>query len=422
MPTACYNINIMDSKKVEKKAQKVYKRHQRIWTFLRHVGKPYFRLKYGYTSEPAPVIDGPCLILANHNCNLDPALVGFSFKKQMYFVASEHVYRRGFASKLLFWAFEPIAKMKGSTDTLAVMKAIRTMRNGKNVCIFPEGNRSFNGKTGPILEATGKLVKTSGATLVTYKIEGGYFTNPRWGKKIRKGKCHGKVVNVYSPEQLKQMDPEEITACVRRDLDENAYERQKENPIRYKGKNFAEGMECALCVCPKCRELGAIATLENKVFCKKCGLSTNFSEYYYFDDDFPFHTVEEWDLWQDEYFKTYIDQSTDNTVPLFADSDMTMKTLTADHQEEIVGTGVLSLYNDRIEFKPETQPDASADAGSNAPAVIVPIAEITDIALFLRDNLVFSNVAGTHYEVKGTTLKNVRKYVHVCKFIKEKNK
>ena len=50
------------------------------------------------------------------------------------------------------------------------------------------------------------------------------------------------------------------------------------------------------------------------------------------------------------YPRSYIDQSTDNTVPLFADSDMTMKTLTADHQEEIVGTGVLSLYNDRIDL------------------------------------------------------------------------
>ena len=409
----------------EKKLQKVYKRHQRIWSFFWHTAKPFFKWKYGYTAELAPEIDGPCLILANHNCNLDPVLVGFSFRKQMYFVASEHVYRQGFVSKLLFWGFEPIAKMKGTTDTLAVMKAIRTLRNGKNVCIFPEGNRSFNGRTGPIFDATGKLVKTSGATLVTYKIEGGYFTNPRWGYKIRKGKCTGKVVNIYKPEQLKEMDAAEITACVRRDLDENAYERQKQNPIKYKGKNLAQGMECALCVCPKCREVGTIASKANTVFCKKCGLSTSYSEYCYFDDDFPFHTVEEWDLWQDEYFKTYIEENKDSSKVLFEDSDMTMKTITADHKEEVVGCGTLSLYNDRLEFKPVIQPQAGANAvtetASDAPTVSIPISEITDIALFLKDNLVFSNVAGTHYEVKGTTLKNVRKYVHVCKFIKEKN-
>ena len=80
----------MDSKSAnkqantEKKLQKVYKRHQRIWSFFWHTAKPFFKWKYGYTAELAPEIDGPCLVLANHNCNLDPVLVGFSFRKQMY--------------------------------------------------------------------------------------------------------------------------------------------------------------------------------------------------------------------------------------------------------------------------------------------------------------------------------------------------
>ncbi len=404
-----------DDVRAEKRAEKVYKRHKKIWSFFWHIAKPLFRWMYNYSSELAPDIEGPCLILANHNCNLDPVLVGISFKRQMYFVASEHVYRHGFISKILFWAFEPIAKMKGMPDTMAVMKAIRALKSGKNVCLFPEGNRSFNGRTGPILEATGKLAKTSGATLITYRIEGGYFTTPRWSYTRRKGRCHGKVVNIYSPEELKQMDALEVAQCVRRDLGENAYARQKENPVRYKGKRLAEGMECALCVCPECHEIGTIATQNDKVFCAKCGFSTKYTDYCYFNPASPFSTVEEWDRWQDNFFRDYINQIEDNDKALFSDSEMILKMITTSHEEKLVGRGSLTLYKDRIEFKSENQSE-----GEEAILVKILISDMIDIAIILRDYLVFSDVNKNHYEFKGLTLKNVRKYVNACKFIKEK--
>ncbi len=397
----------------KKRAERVYKRHKRIWKFFWHIAKPFFKGLYNYSFELAPEIDGPCLILANHNCNLDPVLVGCSFKRQMYFVASEHVYRHGLISKILFWAFEPIAIIKGMPDTMAVMKAIRALKSGKNVCLFPEGNRSFNGRTGPISESTGKLVKTSGASLITYKVEGGYFTTPRWSYTTRKGRCHGKVVNVYSPDQLKQMNALEVTECVRRDLDENAYARQKENPIKYKGKKLAHGIECALCVCPECRETGTIITKGNQLSCKNCGLATTYNEYCYFDQKFPFHTIEEWDIWQNEFFKTKINQTEDNETAIFSDSDLVLKMITINHQEKIVGKGTLTLYKDRLEFQTLDQAEKVSDI------IKVYISDMVDISIILKDYLVFSDVSKNNYELKGKTLKNVRKYVYACKYIKE---
>lgn len=395
-----------------KKVEKAYRRHKRYWAFSKLILPGYFKSVYGYKAKQAPDIEGPYIVLANHCANLDPWLCGMSFKKQMYFMASEHVYRYGFASKILWWTYEPIAKMKGSSDTLAVMKAIRTLRSGKNVCLFPEGNRTFNGKTGPIFEATGKLVKTSGASLVTYKFTGGYFTNPRWGYGIRKGEAHGEVVNVYTKEQLKAMSAADVTAVIRRDLEENAYERQKANPIRYKGKNRAVGMECAVCVCPKCREIDSIGTAENSVFCKKCGIKTEYSEYCFFDDDFIFKTVEDWDAWQDEFFNSLVDErmAANSTEPLFSDVAMEMKTLSVDHQEVVVGKGKLIQYLDRLDFV----------YGAENTTVSIKISELPDISLFNKDSLVFSDTKGTHYEVKGETLKNVRKYVHVCEYLRSK--
>lgn len=391
-----------------KKTEKEYNRHKKIWRLSHWLVKGYFSHKYKYSYEKVEKMDGPCLILPNHSCFLDPILVGLSFKTtHMYFMASEHVYRKGFISKVLYWTFQPIAKMKGSSDTLAVMKSIRALRSGKNVCLFPEGNRTFNGSTGYIADAIGKLVKTSGANLVTYKLTGGYFTNPRWGYGIRSGKMTGSIVSVYPKEQLKEMTPAEITSIIRRDLKEDAYERQKENPVRYKGKNRAVGMECALCVCPKCRSIGTLATEGNYIFCKNCNTKTEYTEYCCFSDEFMFKTIQEWDLWQDEFFKTYIEQMKNSTEPLFSDENMECKILTADHTEKNLGIGNFYQYIDRIEFK-------SADSSFS-----IPISELPDIALYGKDGLVFSDASGVHYEMKGTTLKNVRKYVHVSNFIRE---
>ena len=193
---------------------KKYRRHKRFWNIIRPIAIPILKSIYKYSCEVYKDLKGPYLVLANHNTDLDPGLVALSFPQQMYFVASEHVYRAGFASKVLRYVFEPIAKRKGTSDTVTVMKSIRALREGKNVCLFPEGQKSFNGQTGEINIATGKLVKASKAGLVTFKIEGGYFTTPRWGYGIRKGKMHGSIVNIYNPETLEKLSAEEITALI----------------------------------------------------------------------------------------------------------------------------------------------------------------------------------------------------------------
>ena len=126
--------------------------------------------------------------------------------------------------------------MKGTTDAIAALNTIRTVKKGTNVCLFAEGNRSYNGVTGPIFPATGKLAKATGAPLVTYRFEGGYLTTPRWSRSTRKGYMRGYVVNVYSPEQLKQMTPEEVNEHIREDIMEDAFDRPTDQALSLQGQ------------------------------------------------------------------------------------------------------------------------------------------------------------------------------------------
>ena len=396
----------MDQKvQVEKKEKAAQKRHQRVWNFFWYFTVPIFKHIYSYDCKKAPKINGPYLVISNHTTELDCVLVGMSFHKQMYYVASEHVYRKGWISKLLYWAFEPIAKIKGSSDTLTVMKTIRKLHNGYNVCLFAEGNRSFDGRNYPVSQSTGKLAKISGASLVTYKLEGGYLTNPRWGFGVRRGKAYGQVVNVYSPEQLSKMSAEEVTKAIVSDINEDAYKRQAVNRVAYKGKNRALGIECAYCVCPRCHTLGTITSSGNKVMCTSCGNQSEFDEYGYFDSSFGVTNPEEWEDFQEDYLKKLAATERDDTVPFFSDSDVSLKTVDSNHNEKELGNGTMSLYKNRFEFAPV-----------NGQVISLALKDIPDMSVYSRNGFVFSDTAGTHYEIKPIQKKsplNVRKYISI---------
>lgn len=388
-----------------------YKRHQIFWKIIRFIAPSVLKPLYKYSYELAPKLEPPYLVFSNHNGDLDPALVGLSFPQQMYFVASEHVYRAGFASKILRFVFEPIAKRKGTADAVTVMKSIRALREGKNVCIFPEGQKSFNGITGEINIATGKLVKASKASLVTYKLEGGYFTTPRWGKGIRKGKMHGSIVNIYNKEDLEKLSPEEITDLVKKDLYEDAYQKQSQNPIAYKGKNLAEGIEHALCLCPECKQIDTLFSKKNSVFCKNCDFTTSIDIYGYFDENCKFKTVLQWDKFQQEELKKLIrEKSSEKSEFIFSDDEVTLKTVKAEHQEEIIGTGKFSMFTDKFIF--------NSVKDEKEISLEIPQKNIVDISMYGKQALVFSDNNGNYYELTSKNIINVRKYIFCFKYLK----
>ena len=290
------------------------------------------------------------------------------------------------------------------------MKVIRYLRNGKNVCLFPEGNRSFNGKTGEITEAIGKLVKASKATLVTYKTIGGYFTTPRRGYGIRKGKMFGKVVNIYDVEKLNLMTVEEITKVVAKDIFVDAYEEQKQNPIKYKGKKIAKSLEIALCVCPNCKKIDSLKTNAKEIFCMVCNLKTKINEYGFFDKDFVFETITEWDSFQEKYFENAIMQKEFHEDEIiFSDEDVCIKIIKKNHEEKILGVGKLFFKNEKIIFE-------FGNKKEKKETKYFPINEISDMSIYGKNVLVFTDNDGIHYEAKGKKMKNVRKYLYMHKY------
>ena len=372
-----------------------YRRHVWIYRFLSVLVRPVLRAKFNLSGEKLQA-DGPFLLVSNHVTGWDPLLVGVCLGgRQAYFVASEHIFRLGLLTKVLHWLLAPIPRRKASTGMDTVKACLRHLHAGHSVCLFAEGEQCWDGRTGPIFPATGKLAKSSGAALVTFRLEGGYLSLPRWGKHICRGAVHGHPVGVYSPEELKKLTPQEINALIERDIAEDAWARQRQRPVRYRGKRRAEGMERALYACPGCRRIGTLRTDRDRVFCP-CGFERRYTEYGFFEPREPFETLADWDLWQRELLRAR-DFAHEGDL-LFQDEGLELKRVQSDHREELLALGTLRQFEDRLEC---------ADWR-------FPLPEIRSMAMVQTHLLLFSS-GGNYYQLRSSTGVNLRKYLEIWK-------
>ena len=372
-----------------------YRRHVWIYRFLSVLVRPVLRAKFNLSGEKLQA-DGPFLLVSNHVTGWDPLMVGVCLGgRQAYFVASEHIFRLGLLTKVLHWLLAPIPRRKASTGMDTVKACLRHLHAGHSVCLFAEGEQCWDGRTGPIFPATGKLAKSSGAALVTFRLEGSYLSLPRWGKHICRGAVHGHPVGVYSPKELKKLSPQEINALIERDIAEDAWARQRQRPVRYRGKRRAEGMERALYACPGCRRIGTLRTDRDRVFCP-CGFERRYTEYGFFEPREPFETLADWDLWQRELLRAR-DFAHEGDL-LFQDEGLELKRVQSDHREELLALGTLRQFEDRLEC---------ADWR-------FPLQEIRSMAMVQTHLLLFSS-GGNYYQLRSSTGVNLRKYLEIWK-------
>ena len=162
-------------------------------------------------------------------------------------------------------------------------------------------------------------------------------------------------------------------------------------------------------MCPKCRGIDSIVTVRNSVYCKKCGVASDIDEYGYFTSDFKFRTVEEWDNYQEKVLKDFV-KNFEGKRAYFSDSELTMYKYQEDKKAEIFENGIFSFYRDHLSFK-TTQGE-----------IKIKIDSITDMNLFGKGKLVFSDNKGVTYSVKSELnkdqLQNLRKYYIVWSLIK----
>lgn len=323
--------------------------HKAVYQTLRTVVRPYIWLKYRFKTNRIPQMDEPFILLSNHTTEEDMLFTAAASKQHMYFVCGEHLLRNKLYGKPLRVLGDPVPVPKGGAALNAVREIINRVRAGHNICMFPEGKRSFHGETIPAPVSLGKLVKTAGCALVTYRIRGGYFTYPRWARDHhRKGPVEGEVVGVYSSAQLKRMSAREITDMINGDTYENAYETQRFKRWIYKGNDLAKGMEHVLFICPCCRAMDSIQTEGDRFFCSACGMSGIYDEYGFLKgNDLPFDNVLSWMRWIEPEFDRFVSEH-GMQEPLFTEENILLYQMLDDYQNKDIETASLQVFRDRM--------------------------------------------------------------------------
>jgi 1-acyl-sn-glycerol-3-phosphate acyltransferase len=376
------------------------KRHRFIWALALPIFRVFLWLKFNFHPKFKD-LPSPCLIVPNHCTDWDPFFVGVAVKKYIYYVASDHIFRKKITGALIRWAQAPIVRLKGSTAGDTALTALRRLRAGFNVGVFAEGNRTYNGCSCAIFESTAKLAKSAariaGASLATFRIKGGYLSSPRWaGAQIRRGRTSGEIVRVYSPDELKAMSNEQVADAIRADIYEDAYATQRQWKIPYKGHRRAEFLERALYLCPKCGALGKLKSSENDLRCTACGMETTYNAYGFFEGgNLPFDNVYDWDNWQAGEIQKRADEAGDKCIA--SDSDIDLKEDLEDFQVRHAGTGEMKIFRDRLE----------------CCGLRFPFTDITGVGLPGPQGLDFSLRDGRHFSVTSRKVRNIRKYLTI---------
>ncbi len=289
----------------KKKNQRHVRTRHKVYFFCARIVGVVMSLMYGFRYRIFHGKRGQnYFILSNHQTLLDPPLLAMSFRAPVYIVAGETLFNDSIPSRMLRHCFAPIKKRKGEADVGCIRSMVRVAREGGNVAIFPEGNRTWADTPFYVDPAICSLIRMLKLPLLLYRFEGGYGVDPRWGRSRRKGRFTGGVYREISVEEIASMTDEVLYQTV---IDAMTVV-DAESGERYRSSARAEYLERLLFVCPTCGKVSSLRSEGEAIRCSACGLSVTYGEDLLLsseNSDFKFKTLKDWYDYQLSYLRDY---------------------------------------------------------------------------------------------------------------------
>ena len=168
-----------------------------------------FRIKRsGAENIPA---SGPVILVCNHIHMMDVACIYAQVRRRVFFMAKKELFQNKFLS-WLFRSFGAFPVARGEADVTAIRTAMKCLKDGDLLCIFPEGTRNKERKVPllPLQDGVAMLALRCKAQIVPSWIEGGY----RPWKRVRM--ITGKPMDLSDFADVRKPTQQDMTAVTER--------------------------------------------------------------------------------------------------------------------------------------------------------------------------------------------------------------
>lgn len=216
-------------------------------------------------------VKGPVILIGNHPSYLDPLIMATAMlPRKIRFVTSRDFFRSR-TTRFLLNMLGAIPKMQFRTDTQAIKSILQTIRTGGAVAIYPEGQRSLDGRLQPIDTSIAKLIKKAACTVILVMEQGACLAWPRWSKGMRPGRIDVQIGCLFTADDIKGMSVDAIKQRLVASMAYNDYSLQKQTRYRYKTRSPAKGIDLICHQCPACGRELAMQSDQKLLTCRFCG-------------------------------------------------------------------------------------------------------------------------------------------------------
>ena len=239
--------------------------------------KVYFRMKI--VRNDLKGSSGRRVIIANHEAAMD-FLTTYAVVPSNTHAITSRAIMHTLPICSLMQACGIIEKNQFQTSVMDLRRMRAVLDNDGILMFYPAGLMTESGMSTPIPQATGKSLRWFDADVYVAKIRGSYLSQPKWSKKIRRGRLTMDLYKLASREELAAMTNEEAEQLVEQHMAFDAYRYNDAQKIPYENGDHIEGLENVLYQCPVCgQEFTMTAVKKNTLSCSACGYTVQSDVY-----------------------------------------------------------------------------------------------------------------------------------------------
>tara|TARA_Y100001936_G_scaffold234480_1_gene261626 strand:- start:1409 stop:2125 length:717 start_codon:yes stop_codon:yes gene_type:complete len=163
--------------------------HLKYWlTFIVNLYLKFYHRVDVTNPEYIPKL-GAGVIASNHMSHLDGiiinAVTAYHTRRKINFLAAEDVYNKNFLFRFLCDLGNTIPVQRSTSDRVALLKVIKLLKKDNLVGLFPEGQRSRDGKIGEGKMGVAIMALKTGTPIIPLAINGTFQAFPRKTKMIK---------------------------------------------------------------------------------------------------------------------------------------------------------------------------------------------------------------------------------------------